>query len=123
MKHISAIFTALIITTVIGLCILVIGVSALTNHNTVALQNSPNASLTGNSLTSTGGNAAVSSVSASPDVQQLQQQVTDLQSQLDQANAAIQQFQSILQALQARGVIVIGRDGNIYLPPGSTTTH
>jgi TolA-binding protein len=122
MKHISAILTAVIITTIIGLGILVVGVSALTNTNTVALQNSPNTGLTGNNLTNTGGNTAVSSVSSSLDVQQLQQQVSDLQAQLDQAGQVIQQYQSLLMVLQQRGVIVIDRSGNIYLPQGNPTT-
>lgn len=118
MKHISAILTAAIITTIIGLGILVVGVSALTNANTVALQNSPNASLPGNNITNTSSNTAVSSVSSSVDVQQLQQQVSDLQAQLDQASQIIQQYQSLLVALQQRGVITIDRSGNIYLPQG-----
>jgi signal transduction histidine kinase len=118
MKHISAILTAAIITTIIGLGILVVGVSALTNTNTVALQNSPNASLPGNNITNTSSNTAVSSVSSSVDVQQLQQQVSDLQAQLDQASQIIQQYQSLLVALQQRGVITIDRSGNIYLPQG-----
>ncbi len=122
MKHISAILTAVIITTIIGLGILVVGVSALTNTNTVALQNSPNASLTGNNLTNTGGNTGVSSVSSSSNVQQLQQQVSDLQTQLDQASQVIQQYQSLLLVLQQRGVIRIDQNGIIYLPQGSSTT-
>jgi len=122
MKHISAILTAVIITTVIGLGILVIGLSALTNTNTIALQNSPNTSSTGPNLTNTGGDTAVSSASSSSDVQQLQQQVSDLQAQLNQASQVIQQYQSLLLVLQQRGVIVIDQSGNIYLPQGNTTT-
>jgi signal transduction histidine kinase len=122
MKHISALFTALIITAVIGLGIVVVGVSALTNTNTVALQNSPNTNLTGNNITNAASNSDGSSVSASSEVQQLQQQVSDLQSQLDQAGQAIQQYQSLLLALQQRGVIVIDRSGNIYLPQGNPTS-
>jgi signal transduction histidine kinase len=122
MKHISALFAALIITAVIGLGIVVVGVSALTNTNTVALQNSPNTNLTGNNITNAVSNSDGSSVSASSEVQQLQQQVSDLQSQLDQAGQAIQQYQSLLLALQQRGVIVIDRSGNIYLPQGNPTS-
>jgi uncharacterized protein YlxW (UPF0749 family) len=122
MKHISAILTAVIITTIIGLGILIVGVSALTNTNTVALQNSANTSSTGTNLTNTGGNTAVSSASSSSDVQQLQQQVSDLQAQLNQASQIIQQYQSLLLVLQQRGVIVIDQSGNIYLPQGNTTT-
>jgi signal transduction histidine kinase len=124
MKHISALITALFITTIIGVGIMVVGVSALTNKNTVELQNSANTGITGNNLTNISDNSVGSSVSASSEVQQLQQQVSDLQSQLDQTNQAIQQYQSLLIALQQRGVIVIDRSGNIYLPQGNTTeTH
>ena len=78
MKHASAITTALIITAIIGLGIMVIGVSAFTNKNTVPLQNSPNASQAGTSA-NTNANSSQSSASTPAQVQQLQQQVTDLQ--------------------------------------------
>jgi len=115
MKHLSAIMTALLITAVIGFGIVVIGVNALTNTNTVALQNSPNDRLAGSSSVNTGGNTALQTVSNSADVQQLQQQVSNLQSQLTQASQTIQQYQSLLMALQQRGVIFIDRNGNIFL--------
>jgi TolA-binding protein len=120
MKHVSAIITALLITAIVGLGIMVIGVSAITNTNTVPLQNSPNANLTGNNLSSTRSNTVAQSASGSPDVQQLQQQVSDLQSQLDQAKQAIQQYQSLLIVLQQRGLIQIDQNGNIYLPQGES---
>ncbi len=120
MKHISAIITALVITAIVGLGIMVIGVNALTNKNTVPLQNSPNASLSGNNLASTSGSSAAQSSSSSPDVQQLQQQVSSLQSQLDQAGQVIQQYQSLLVVLQQRGLIQIDQNGNIYLPQGES---
>jgi len=119
MKHLPALFTALVITTVIGLGILVIGVNALTNTNTVALQNSPNSSITANDPANNNANTGGSSATASSDVQQLQQQVSALQSQLDQANQTIQQYQSLLSVLQQRGIIHIDQNGNIYLPEGS----
>lgn len=119
MKHLSALLTALLITIVIGFGIFVIGVNALTNKNTVPLQNSPatGAAITSNS-TSAGDPAAASS-----NVQQLQQEVTTLQAQLNQADQAIQQYQSLLQVLQQRGVIAIDQNGNIYLPRGLSTDH
>jgi len=119
MKHLPALFTALVITTVIGLGILVIGVNALTNTNTVALQNSPNSSITANDPANNNANTGGSSATASSDVQQLQQQVSALQSQLDQANQTIQQYQSLLSVLQQREIIHIDQNGNIYLPEGS----
>jgi TolA-binding protein len=119
MKHASAITTALIITAIIGLGIMVIGVSAFTNKNTVPLQNSPNASLAGPSANSS-TNSASPAVSTSAQVQQLQQQVTDLQNQLDQASQLVGQYQNLLVVLQQRGVITIDSNGNIYLPQGTS---
>ncbi len=116
MKHISAIVTAFLITAVIGLGIMVIGVNAFTNKNTVPLQNSPNAS-----LTTSGSSSAVTSGSSSSDVQQLQQQLSNLQSQLDQASQTIQQYQSLIAILQQRGVIYIDQNGNIFLPQSSSS--
>jgi signal transduction histidine kinase len=123
MKHASAITTALIITAIIGLGIMVISVSAFTNKNTVPLQNSPNAS-TANSTTSpsanTNTNSAPLSGSTASQIQQLQQQVNDLQSQLSQASQAISQYQNLLLVLQQRGVISIDSNGNIYIPQGAS---
>ncbi len=119
MKHASAITTALIITAIIGLGMMVIGVSAFTNKNVVPLQNSPNASLAGTSANSN-ANSSQTSASTSAQVQQLQQQVTDLQSQLTQAGQIISQYQNLLVVLQQRGVISIDSNGNIYLPQGTS---
>ena len=116
MKKLSALLAALVITGVIGLGILVIGVSALANRNTVALQDAPNASLASSNI----GNTTVSSDLSASEVQQLRQQVSDTQAQLDQANLTIQQYQALLLALQQRGVITIGEDGRIYVPNAAT---
>jgi len=114
MKHVSAILTALVITAVIGFGIFVIGVSALSNTNTVPLENSPSTGTTA----SVNSNTAADPASSNPNVQQLQQEVSALQSQLNQASQVLQQYQSLLQVLQQRGVIVIDQNGNIYLPQG-----
>ena len=111
MKHASAITIALIITAIIGLGIMVVGVSAFTNKNVVPLQKSPNATSSNSSV-----NTAQSAGVPSSQVQQLQQQVTDLQSQLSQASQVITQYQNLLLVLQQRGVISIDSNGNIYLP-------
>jgi signal transduction histidine kinase len=116
-KHLSAIVTAIIITSVVGLGIFVIGVGAITNTNTVPLQNSPNAS-----LSSTSNTTSASSANSSTQVQQLQQEVNTLQSQVNQAGQIIQQYQSLLVVLQQRGLISIDRNGNVYLPQGSSGT-
>lgn len=115
MKHVSALLTALVITAVIGLGIFVIGVNALANTNTVPLQNTPS---TGTTATTNNNNAA-DPVSSSSNAQQLQQEVNTLQSQLNQASQVIQQYQSLLQVLQQRGIIVVDQNGNIFLPSSS----
>jgi peptidoglycan hydrolase CwlO-like protein len=120
MKHISAIIMAFVITAVIGLGIMVVGVNALTNTNTVPLQNSPNGSLAANDKNASSSSSAPQSAPASTDAQQLQQQVSDLQSQLDQANQAVLQYQTLLNALQQRGVIQIDSSGNVYIPQGES---
>ncbi len=112
-KHLSALLTAVFITAVIGFGIFVIGVNALTNHNTVPIQNTPGSSTTA----STSSNTA-SDPSASTNVQQLQQEVTTLQSQLNQASQVLQQYQSLIQVLQQRGLISIDQNGNIYIRGG-----
>ncbi len=112
-KHLSAIITALVITAVIGFGIFTIGVNALTNKNTVPLQSTP-----GSGTTTTGSNTAADPPSTTTNVQQLQQEVSSLQSQLNQATQVIQQYQSLVQALQQRGIIVVDQNGNIYVPNG-----
>ncbi len=116
MKHVSALAAALLITTIIGLGILVIGVNALTNKNTVPIQNSPTSSLASGDPVNSSANTTGTSTSTATEVQQLQQQVSSLQSQLGQAAQAVQQYQSLLLVLQQRGVISIDQNGNIYLP-------
>jgi predicted Rossmann fold nucleotide-binding protein DprA/Smf involved in DNA uptake len=120
MKHASAITTALIISVVVGLGIVVIGVSAFTNHNTVPLQNSPSSGLISNN--SSNINSTQNTAVDPSQAQQLQQEVTTLQSQLQQASQTIQQYQNLLLVLQQRGVIRIGDDGNIYIPQGSSSS-
>ena len=111
-KHLSALLTAVFITAVIGFGIFVIGVNALANHNTVPIQNTPGSSTSVSSSSNTAADPA------STNVQQLQQEVTTLQSQLNQASQVIQQYQGLIQALQQRGVITIDQNGNIYLRGG-----
>lgn len=119
MKHITALISALFITIVIGLGVLVIGANAMVNHNTVALQNSP-----GNGAVNISNGSTADSASISSEIAQLQQQVSDTQAQLVQAEQEIQQYQSLLIALQQRGVIAIGQNGEIYLPQrGESETH
>jgi uncharacterized protein YlxW (UPF0749 family) len=121
MKHASAITTALIITAVIGLGIMVIGLSAFTNKNIVPLQNSPNSNTVNTTNSNVNGLGSASSTTS--DVQQLQQEVANLQNQLNQTGQTVQQYQNLLIALQQRGVIQIDQNGNIYIPQGESSFH
>jgi len=107
MKQKSALLSAFIITAVIGLGMLLLSANALLNKNTVPVSNSP---------------AQISSVDPAQGstLAQYQTELAAAQQQLDQANNQIQQYQSLLLALQQRGVITIGRDGNIYIPSNNT---
>ncbi len=112
-KHLGALITALVITAVVGMGIFVIGVNALTNKNTVPMQNTPSSAVTSGS-----NNTAANPAASTTNVQQLQQEVSTLQSQLNQADQVIQQYQSVLQALQQSGVITVDQNGNIFLNRG-----
>ena len=103
MKHFTAWLAAFTITAVLGLGILVIGFSALTNRNTVTMQD-------------TASSASISQNISTGEAQQMQALLGQYQAQLDQANQEIEQYQSLIMALAQRGVIVIGNDGRITLP-------
>ncbi len=121
MKHIPALFAALIMTGIVGLAMLGIGANALLNQNTAPTLNSASAA----------GSGAVSNVAnSSSQVQQLQARVSEyqsreqqyqsqlqnLQQQVSQEQQQVQIFQQILGELQARGVIAIQGDGTILIP-------
>lgn len=127
-KTLPAILAAFIITLCVGVGMLLVGGAALMNRNGTTVSNSPNAS---NVSEVKNVNVDQAQVQQQQDLvaqyqqrdkkyqeelakaaQQLQQQ----DAQLQQANAQIQQYQMLLQALQSRGLIVIGQDGRIFLP-------
>jgi peptidoglycan hydrolase CwlO-like protein len=111
MKKIVALLTALLITAAIGAGIFVIGASALTNRNTVALQDAP--AQAGTTLTS---DSTVDTTTAAAQIQQLQAQVNAAQAQLEQANGQLQQYEQLIVALQQNGVIDISPDGRVTIP-------
>ncbi len=116
MKRLQAIIAAAIVTGLVALCMMLIGVNALLNPNTVQASNAP-------------GSAAVSAANPAPNnvqnngasaaqITELQNQIAQYQQQLDQANAQLGQYQQILQQLQQVGVIRITGDGQILLRGG-----
>jgi septal ring factor EnvC (AmiA/AmiB activator) len=120
MKQMPALIAALIMTAVLGLCMLGIGVSALTNRNTAPLLTTPAAAASGASDISTAGDqvqqlqARINQYQARE--QQYQAQLNQLEQKLNQEGQTIQNFQQLLGALQAQGVILVQQDGTILIP-------
>jgi septal ring factor EnvC (AmiA/AmiB activator) len=120
MKQMPALIAALIMTAVLGLCMLGIGVSALANRNTAPLLTTPAAAAPGASDISTAGDqvkqlqARINQYQARE--QQYQSQLNQLEQQLNQEGQTIQNFQQLLGALQAQGVILVQQDGTILIP-------
>ncbi len=131
MKRTPALIAAAIVTALIACGMLLIGANAVLNTSTVPIQDSPAAAAAAVTATpgQQEGNASVADSAQVAQLQNLieqykqreatlQSQLSDNQSQLDQANQQVQQLQSVLQALQARGVIRISPDGQIFIMAG-----
>jgi uncharacterized surface protein with fasciclin (FAS1) repeats len=117
-KTLPAIIAAFAITLCIGAAILFVGGNALLNGNGITLSNSKDAVA-----------AQVSYADQAAQIKDLQAQVAeyktreaqyqtqlnDAAQQIRNANASLQQFQSLLTALQRRGIITISSDGRIFL--------
>jgi septal ring factor EnvC (AmiA/AmiB activator) len=128
MKQISAVIAALVMTLLTGAAIAVIGGNAYLNSNTLPIENAP-----GQASTTTPAPATVSQQSESASQEQVKQlqnliaqyqarekqyqdQLNEATQRLQQANSEIQQYQDLLSALQDRGVIRVGRGGQIFIP-------
>jgi hypothetical protein len=123
-KQFGALLAAILITGAIVLSMFVVGVSAMTNRNGVAVSNSPAASAAAS--TTTGSSASTSDQAL---IAQLQAQVAQYQSREQQYQAALntdnqqlsqvaseqQTIQQLLAYLQQRGIISIDNQGNIYV--------
>jgi septal ring factor EnvC (AmiA/AmiB activator) len=135
MKKKPAIIAAFITTLVIAVAMLLMGMNAIYNPNTVPVSNAP-ATVDPAINAASAANIAPVSANTSDTVQQLQnlisqyqqrdqqyqQQVQTLQSQLqqvqtqlNQANSASAQYQSLLSQLQTRGIITIDSSGNVFV--------
>ncbi len=103
MKQIQALFAALIVTAVVAAGMLLIGVNAVLNPNTVPVQDAP---------AGIGTNLSAAPALASDSTQA---QVNQLQTQLNQTQAQLQQDEMILNELQRRGIIRIQSDGTVQI--------
>jgi peptidoglycan hydrolase CwlO-like protein len=122
MKTIPALIAGIITSAVIVAIMMVVGVNALLNPNTVAEASAPG---------DQGTTAVISGASSdSAQLQQLQariaeyqsrekqyqDQVKQLETNLQQANNQLQQYQQLMDTLQQMGIIRISQDGQILLP-------
>lgn len=115
MKRLEAFIAAAVITGVIALCMLLIGINALINTNSVAASDSPVSS----ALNTTTPNVDSAQVSQWQNlVAQYQDREKQYKAQLDQANTQLEQYQRVLSELQSAGVIRITSDGRILLRQG-----
>jgi hypothetical protein len=116
-----ALIAAFLTTTVVALAMLMIGLSAYINPDSVPISTSPAAAV---AAAPGDGNVALVSASTTNDqVQQLQALVAQYQSreqqyqsQLNDATAQVQQYQQLLNQLQQAGVIQIDRNGQVSTP-------
>ena len=118
-KQVIAFLSAFIITAMVALSMLVVGVNAATNPNSVAASNSP--------TTATTASVSSSTVSSQAQIAQLQSQVAQYQArdqqyqaalssdnhQLAQATQEMQMIQQLLLYLQNHGLIQINSQGQI----------
>jgi peptidoglycan hydrolase CwlO-like protein len=117
MKRLEAIIAAAIITGVVALSMLLIGVNALLNPNSVPVSDSPvTTALNSTTAATTVDQAQVSQLQSL--ITQYQSREKQYQAQLDQANTQLEQYQQVLSALQSAGVIRITSDGQILLRRG-----
>lgn len=120
MKRFQALIAATITTALVVLGVLVIGVNAASNPDSVPVSDSPASStLATPAQAPTRIDQLQSLVSQYQDrEQQYQAEISSLSQQLSDATQQAQQLQQILIALQQRGVIQITRDGRIFIPGG-----
>lgn len=116
MKRVVAVITAAVITLIVGLGMLVVGVNAVLNPNSIPITNSPaEASAINNSPVSTDANSQAQIAQLQSLVVQYQNREKQYQAQINQLNSQLQDAQSVLAELQRRGIIRIGADGSIQL--------
>jgi uncharacterized protein HemX len=116
MKRLEAIIAATIITGVVALSMLLIGINALLNTNSVSASNSP--TTTALNAPAPAGVDQTQLTQYQTLISQYQGREKQYQAQLDQANTQLEQYQQVLSQLQSAGVIRITSDGRILLRGG-----
>ncbi len=124
-KKIPAFVMALGMTLLIGIATLAVSANALGNRNVVPLQGS--ATVVQATSTDTSNALQLQDLVSQYQEREKQYQARELQynqelqqaaQQLNDARGQIQQYQSILVALQSAGVISVDQNGQIFIPQG-----
>jgi septal ring factor EnvC (AmiA/AmiB activator) len=139
MKRLQGIIAATVVTIIVSLSMLVIGVNAATNTNSVPVNTSPAQASLASSTAADPSAQPASDSAQSAQLKAMQDQIDQLQSLVKQYQSREQQyqteiksqaqklaqddqqantFQQILMALQDRGLIQITRDGRIFVAGG-----
>ncbi len=140
MKRIQALVAAVIMTILVGLCMLAVGVNAVLNPNTVPVTDAPPSASAASDQVDVSSQPTNSLIQQYQDrekqyqtqlnqenaqiqqlnnlVKQYQDREKQYQTQLNQANSTVQQLQNVLTELQRRGIIRIQSDGSIQLRRG-----
>ncbi len=117
-KKLVAFIVAFVITGIVAVTMLVVGVSAAFNKNSVAVSNSPTQAQPSTSAVTTSGDPAQQIAQLQSLVAQYQARDQQYQQQLSQAQQEIQSVQQLLTFLQQRGLISIDNQGNIVVHGG-----
>lgn len=117
-KQWPALLAAFVITLVLGLAMAALGLNALVNQNSVPIQTASALDQTLNSDPVTDDQAGSLIAQYQAREQQYQTQLQQAADQLNTANAQLQQYQSLVSALQQAGVIQITSDGRVFVSRG-----
>ena len=115
MKRLEAMIAALIVTGILGVCMLLVGASTLLNPNSVPVSNSIDDTAPAANVATTDSETSAQINQLKDLVAQYQGREKQYQSQIDQLNGQVKQLQGVLTELQRRGVIRMLNDGTIQL--------
>jgi len=117
-KQVIALLSAMLITGVIAMTMVVVGANAMSNRNGTVVSNSPAAVTAPGSTTSASDQALIAQLQAEvaqyqAREQQYQAALNSDNTQLSQAASEMQTIQQLLAFLQSRGLIQINSQGQI----------
>ncbi len=121
-KQMIAFVVALSITGIVALTMLIVGVNAAVNPNSVPVSNSPAQAalqgVTNSTSVTTSGSPQAQIAQLQAEISQYQTALQSAQTQLNQASQEMQTVQQLLTYLQQRGIIRIDSQGNITVLRG-----